>query len=113
VIVRQQVKRNRDRFPPEFMFQLTAQEVDLLPSQSVIPSRKHLGGSLPYAFTEQGVVMLSSVLRSKRAVEVNIHIMRAFVKLRQLIETHADLARKLDALREVRSALSLTPSVSS
>ena len=67
-------------------------------SQNVIPSMKHLGGSLPYAFTEQGVAMLSSVLRSQRAVQVNIEIMRAFVRLRQMLASHADLARKLDAL---------------
>jgi hypothetical protein len=68
IALRQQVKRNQDRFPADFMLQLTAEEVDGLVSQSVIPSRKHLGGFLPYAFTEEGVAMLSSVLRSKRAV---------------------------------------------
>ncbi|MCI0464642.1 MAG: ORF6N domain-containing protein [Gemmataceae bacterium] len=98
IALRQQVKRNRKRFPDDFMFQLTAKEAEALVSQNVIPSRRSFGGSLPYAFTEQGVAMLSSVLRSDRAVEVNIEIMCAFVRLRQLIAGHAELARKLDAL---------------
>lgn len=94
------VKRNKDRFPDDFMFQLNRAEAENL--------RYHFGTSsswggrryLPYAFTEQGVAMLSSVLRSKRAVAVNIEIMRAFVKLRQLLATHEDLARKLAALEK-------------
>ena len=97
----QAVKRNRHRFPADFMFQLRGQEVTDLKSQSVISSS--WGGrrrSHPYAFTEQGVSMLSSVLRSKRAVLVNIEIMRAFMKLRRLLATHIDLARKLDALEK-------------
>ena len=69
-------------------------------SQNVIPGRGKLGGALPFAFTEQGVAMLSSVLRSKRAVQVNIAIMRAFVRLRELLSTHADLARKLEAMEK-------------
>lgn len=96
----QAVKRNRERFPDDFMFQLTAAEVDQLRSQAVI-SRSHGGRRyLPYAFTEQGVAMLSSVLRSPRAVRVNIEIMRAFVRLRQMLQTNADLARKLSALEQ-------------
>jgi hypothetical protein len=96
----QAVRRNHDRFPKDFMFQLTAAEVaDLNLSQIVIGSAKHRDPRLrPYAFTEQGVAMLSSVLRSKRAVAVNIEIMRAFVKLRQLLASNADLARRLDEL---------------
>src|SRR4029079_15689252 len=88
------------RFPADFMFQLTAPEVaQLNRSQIVIGSQKHRNpGSRPYAFTEQGVAMLSSVLRSKRAVAVNIEIMRAFVKLRQLLASNAELARRLDEL---------------
>ena len=91
------VKRNRDRFPGDFMFQLTAEEVDNLRYQNGTSS---WGGRRysSYAFTEQGVVMLSSVLRSKRAVMVNIEIMRAFVRLRQILGAHAGLARKLAAL---------------
>lgn len=100
IALRQQVKRNKDRFPKDFMFQLTAAEAESLLSQSVIPSRRSLGGFTPYAFTEQGVAMLSSVLRSKRAVHVNIQIMRAFVKLREMLTTHRALARKLAQLEK-------------
>jgi hypothetical protein len=94
------VKRNLDRFPADFMFQLTEEEVAIL--------RRHLGTSngrggrryLPYAFTEQGVAMSSSVLRSQRAIQVNIEIMRAFVGIRQMLQTNTDLARKLVALEK-------------
>ncbi len=91
------VKRNLDRFPEDFMFQLTREEWDALRFQIGTSNKTARGGRryFPYAFTEQGVAMLSSVLRSKRAVKVNIEIMRAFVRLRQLMATHADLARKL------------------
>jgi hypothetical protein len=95
----QAVKRNIERFPEDFLFQLTPQEAEALRSQIVI-SKKGRGGRRyePYAFTEQGVAMLSSVLRSARAIEVNIAIMRAFVRLREIMATHKDLARKLDEL---------------
>ena len=98
--LREQVKRNLDRFPDDFMFQLTREEADFMVSQNAIPSLKHLGGYLPYVFTEQGVSMLSSVLKSKRAVKVNIEIMRAFVRLRQILASHQDLARKLEQLEQ-------------
>ena len=98
IALRQQVKRNRKRFPADFMFQLRAKDAALLVSQSVIPSRRSLGGSLPYVFTQEGVAMLASVLNSERAVQVNIAIMRAFVQLRQFAATHQDFARKIDAL---------------
>lgn len=93
------VKRNADRFPPDFLFELTAEEAAHLRCQIGISCLQH-GGSryLPYAFTEQGVAMLSSVLRSPRAVQVNIAIMRAFVQLRQILGSHAELARKLSEL---------------
>ena len=96
----QAVKRNRQRFPEDFIFQLTAEETAALRSQIVTleTGRGKHRKYLPYAFTEQGVAMLSSVLNSDRAVRVNIEIMRAFVRLRQLLASHADLARKLDAL---------------
>ena len=81
----QTVKRNRDRFPADFMFQLTEQEFHRLKSQIVTSSWGGLRRAYPYAFTEQGVAMLSSVLRSNRAIQVNIAIMRAFVKLRELL----------------------------
>jgi hypothetical protein len=92
----QAVKRNVERFPSDFMFQLTREEERSLRSQFVT-SKGGRGGRryLPYAFTEQGVAMLSSVLRSSRAVQVNIEIMRAFVRLRRILASHADLARKL------------------
>jgi hypothetical protein len=91
------VKRNSGRFPSDFMFRLTAEEVRSLKCQSGISS---WGGRrvLPYAFTEQGVAMLSSVLNSERAVNVNIAIMRAFVSLRQMLETNRELARKFSEL---------------
>ena len=94
--LREQVKRNKKRFPEDFMFQLTKEEADILVSQNAIPSKKHLGGYLPYAFTEQGVAMLSSVLNSERAIQVNIQIMRTFTKLRELLVTHKDLQRKIE-----------------
>jgi len=98
IALRQQVSRNKNRFPEDFCFRLTKEEAQWLVSQNVIPSLSYLGGSLPYAFTEQGVAMLSSVLRSTRAVEVNIQIMRAFVRLRNLLVSHEVLARMLDEL---------------
>jgi hypothetical protein len=97
IALRQQVKRNRDRFPADFHFQLTAEETGVLLSQNVIPTRS-LGGSRPYAFTEQGVAMLSSVLTSKRAVQVNIAIMRAFVRMREMLLSHQDLLRKIQEM---------------
>ena len=101
------VKRNIERFPEDFMFQLTSDEFDALRCQfgtsnlrSQFGISKKKGGRryLPYVFTEQGVAMLSSVLHSKRAIAVNIAIMRTFVKLREMIASHKDLARKLEAL---------------
>jgi hypothetical protein len=98
-VLNQAVRRNKDRFPADFMFQLTADEFSALRSQIVTldTGRGQHRKYLPYAFTEQGVAMLSSVLRSKRAVNVNIEIMRAFVRLRELLATHEDLANKLDS----------------
>ncbi len=112
----QAVARNRKRFPADFMFRLSAKEYENLRSQIVISeertkklnssqfvmsSRKHRGRTYrPYAFTEQGVAMLSSVLRSSRAVEVNIAIMRTFVQLRRLMDKNANLARKIENLEK-------------
>jgi hypothetical protein len=96
----QAVKRNFERFPKDFMFQLTRTEFANLKSQFVISSWGGLRRAAPYAFTEQGVAMLSSVLHSGRAVQVNIEIMRAFVRLRRMLASHADLARRLDALEQ-------------
>ena len=94
------VNRNLDRFPADFLFRLTQDEFEELRFQS--GTSKSRGGRryLPYAFTEQGVAMLSSVLRSDRAVRVNVEIMRAFVRLREMLVSHADLAAKLDALEQ-------------
>lgn len=98
IALRQQVKRNIKRFPDDFMFQLLPEEAEMLVSQNVIPSKRSLGGHRPFAFTEQGVAMLSSVLRSDRAVEVNIAIMRTFVRLRGLLASHKELDRKITEL---------------
>ena len=94
----QAVSRNRARFPSDFMFRLTAEELRILRSQTV--TSRSWGGRRhpPRAFTEQGVAMLSGVLRSARAIEVNVEIMRAFVRLRRLLATHVALARKLREL---------------
>ena len=96
--LKQAVKRNIKRFPSDFMFVLIKKEIDLLVSQNVIPSKSYLGGANPMAFTEQGVAMLSSVLNSERAIEVNILIIRAFVKLREIISTHKKVEEKLKEL---------------
>jgi hypothetical protein len=96
----QAVKRNADRFPSDFMFQLSEAEFRILKSQIVISSWGGARHARPYAFTEQGVAMLSSVLRSRRAIQVNIAIMRTFVRLRTLLATHKDLARKLAELEK-------------
>lgn len=98
----QAVKRNLERFPDDFMFRLSADEFENWKSQIVIsnPKVKMAVRSRPYAFTEQGVAMLSSVLKSERAVGVNIAIMRAFVRLREILGSHKDLARKLDELEK-------------
>jgi len=94
----QAVKRNINRFPEDFMFQLTTEEHELLRSQFVTSTGRTGRRYPPYVFTEQGVAMLSSVLNSERAVQVNIEIMRTFVKLRQLIASHEDLSEKLQEL---------------
>jgi len=99
-VLNQAVKRNIDRFPDDFMFQLTKQEFDFLISQIVISKTETRGGTqkMPYAFTEQGVSMLSSVLKSKKAVQVNISIMRVFVAVKQLILGNTELSKKLEEL---------------
>lgn len=96
------VKRNPDRFPNDFMFQLTKEEFERLRFQVGTSKESSRGGRryLPYAFTEQGVSMLSSVLKSKRAVQVNIQIVRTFVRLRQMLLENTELARRLDALEK-------------
>jgi hypothetical protein len=96
----QAVKRNRQRFPADFMFQLSPREFASLKSQIVTSNRGGVRRARPYAFTEQGVAMLSSVLRSPRAIAVNVGIMRAFVRLRGLAASVEELSRKLDALEK-------------
>jgi hypothetical protein len=99
-VLNQAVRRNIDRFPDDFMFQLTAEEAESLRSQFVTLKRGEHRKYRPYVFTEQGVAMLSSVLRSERAVKVNIAIMRAFVQLRAALETNSALARKFGELEQ-------------
>jgi len=94
----EQVKRNIKRFPSDFMFQLTKKEMNSLISQIAISKGRGGTRKAPYAFTENGVAMLSSVLNSDRAIQVNIQIMRAFTRIRELLNTHKDLAHKLDDL---------------
>ncbi|HYN25200.1 MAG TPA: ORF6N domain-containing protein [Pyrinomonadaceae bacterium] len=101
-VFNQAVKRHKDRFPPDFMFQLTMEEAQALRSrsQSVILKRGQNIKYRPYAFTEHGILMLSSVLNSERAVQVNIEIMGTFVRLRQMLASNAELARKLEELEK-------------
>ena len=100
----QGVKRNIERFPDDFMFQLTREEIKSLRSQIVIlenaKGRGKYSKYLPYAFTEQGIAMLSSVLRSKRAIQVNIAIMRKFIRLKEVLATHKELAEKMEKLEK-------------
>lgn len=97
-VLKQAVRRNIDRFPDDFMFQVSETEIDYLVSQFVIPSKSYFGGAYPFAFTEQGVAMLSSVLKSKKALQVNITIMRAFVILRQCYLDSEELRARIENL---------------
>lgn len=83
--LREQVKRNKNRFPENFMFQLSEKEVEDMVSQNAIPSRQSLGGTLPYAFTEHGILMLSNVLKNERAIQMSIRIIEIFVRMRQIL----------------------------
>lgn len=98
--LREQVKRNNNRFPEDFMFRLTDEEVELMVSQNAIPSKKYLGGHNPYVFTEHGVSMLSSVLRGVVAVKVNIKIIRAFVKMRKFLSLNAGIFSRLENVEQ-------------
>ena len=98
--LKQAVKRNRRRFPDDFMFVLNPSEVAMLVSQSVIPSRGVLGGAMPFAFTEHGVAALSSLLTSDRAIEINIAIMRAFIAMRRLLAASGALLERMDSLEQ-------------
>jgi len=99
-LLKRAVRRNLKRFPDDFMFTLSNEETELLVSQIGIPSRSYFGGANPFAFTEYGILMLSSVLNSDKAIEINIQIMRIFAKLREIMSTHKDLAAKLAYLEQ-------------
>ena len=98
--LKQAVKRNIDRFPNDFMFELNDEEIDFLVSQSVIPSKKSFGGAKPFVFTEQGVSSLSTVLTSKIAIEIHINIMRAFVNMRKLINSNNLIYARIETLEK-------------
>ncbi len=98
--LKQAVRRNIERFPEDFMFELTEREIEILVSQTVIPSKKYLGGAKPFAFTEQGVAMLSAALKSAIAVEINIKVMRAFVQMRKFIANNAIIFQRLDKIEQ-------------
>jgi len=98
--LKQAVRRNIDRFPADFMFELTREENKSLMSQNVTLKRGQHSKYLPFAFTEQGVAMLSSVLKSDRAIQVNIQIMRTFTQLRNMLSTHEDLKKKIESMEQ-------------
>ena len=97
--LREQVKRNISKFPTHFMFQLSEFESAMMVSQNAIPSKAHLGGALPYAFTEHGILMLANVLKSERAVQVSIRIIELFVKLRQMLATQTELKLEIEKIK--------------
>jgi hypothetical protein len=98
--LREQVKRNIERFPDDFMFQLSEKEVDFMVSQNAIPSKQYLGGSLPLVFTEQGVSMLSAVLKSEIAVIISVKIIRAFVEMRKLISQNISMFERFERIEQ-------------
>lgn len=99
-VLKQAVKRNIERFPKDFMFGMTTKEIDGMVSQNVIPSKSYFGGAVPFCFTEQGVTMLSCILNSKTAIEVNIRVVRVFVKLRAYALTHKEILLQLAKLEK-------------
>ena len=99
--LREQVKRNLERFPEHFMFQLSEEEVDFMVSQNAIPSRQHLGGTLPYAFSEHGILMLANVLKSDQAISMSIKIIEVFIKIRELIVNNKDLLLNMERLEGI------------
>lgn len=98
--LREQVKRNLDIFPGHFMFQLAETEVEIMVSQNAIPSRQHLGGSLPYAFTEHGVLQLANVLKSTRAKQMGIKIIEVFVKMRDMLTNNLNLRLEIEEIKK-------------
>lgn len=98
--LREQVKRNKERFPENFMIQLTEQEVDSMVSQNAIPSKQSLGGTFPYAFTEHGILMLSNVLKNEKAIQMSIRIIEVFVKLRETLLLHKDISLLVEQIEK-------------
>ena len=98
--LREQVKRNPDKFPEHFMFQLTETEVEIMVSQKAIPSKKHLGGSLPFVFSEYGVLQLANVLKSNTAVQMSIKIIEIFVRLRQMLTDTLSLKLEIEEIKK-------------
>lgn len=97
--LREQVKRNAAKFPEHFMFRLTEEEVELMVSQNAIPSKKHLGGSLPYVFTEHGVLQLSNVINSKKATGISIRVIEVFVQMREQLTEISQLKSDFEAMK--------------
>ncbi len=97
-VLKQAVRRNKSRFPSDFMFELNEVEINQLVSQSVIPSKSYFGGAFPFAFTEQGIAMLSSVLNSEKAIEINISIIKAFVMMRQFTLSYSELKTRIEEI---------------
>lgn len=98
--LREQVRRNINKFPDRFMFQLNETEVEVMVSQNAIPSKQHLGGSLPLVFTEHGILQLSNVLNSKKATEMSINIIDVFIKMRELILSNKDILLELEEIKK-------------
>ena len=98
--LREQVKRNKSSFPKHFMLRLTPREVNNMVSQNAIPSKQHLGGYLPYTFTEHGVLMLANVLKSKTAIQASIRIIEIFVSMREMLLTHKDILLQLEKMEK-------------
>lgn len=99
--LREQVKRNLERFPEHFMFQLTEDEVGAMVSQNAIPSKQHLGGALPYVFSEHGILMLANVIKSQQAISMSIKIIEVFVKFREMLVSQKDLLLKFEQLEKL------------
>jgi hypothetical protein len=98
--LREQVKRNIDKFPEHFMFRLSEVETDLMVSQNAIPSKQHLGGSLPYVFTEHGILQLSNVIKSKRATQMSIKIIEIFIQMREILSNNLNLKLEIEEIKK-------------
>ena len=98
--LREQVKRNIEKFPEHFMFRLNESEVEIMVSQNAIPSKKHLGGSLPYVFTEHGILQLANVLKSERATQMSIKIIEIFVKMREMLTDNLNIKLEIEEIKK-------------